>query len=171
MNKIIQELEKKEKIIQDQLELLMHDLQFILKSKEKLITKHVDQYDMKKYMPYYPKYHGISELENTYESHRVDFLNLCDPFTEKDDDEYMDVLETMNSNLKKKRNLIDILNKKLIAIKAWFDAMEYVKGLQGPTIKQLITVQIMKKSYSSNTNVYIYNVTKKNAFKQLVSLI
>ena len=126
---------------------------------------------MKKYMPYFPNYHGIEEVENTYDCHRIEFLNLCDPFTEKDDTQYMEVLESMNSSIRKKRNLIDILNKKLVAVRGWFDAIEYVQGLNGPTIKVLINIQIKKKSYSSNSNVYIYNVSKKNAFKHLISLL
>lgn len=168
MNNLIKELGSKEEKYQDQLTTLVHDLNFLKSKKKELVISHVSQYDMNTFMPYFPRYHNIEEVENTYEFNRIHFLNICDPFSEEDDIDYMNSLETIRSNIKKKRVLIDMLNKKLIAIKGWFDSIEYVKGLQGQDKKVLIQEQLNKTSYTSNLNVQIYNTSKKTAFKYLL---
>ena len=165
---IIHELASKEYTYQNQLTTLVHDLNFLKSKKKELVLSHVSQYDMKIYLPYFPKYHNIEEVETTYECNRIHILNLSDPYTEEDDTEYMDKLECIRSNIKKKRVLIDILNKKLITIKAWFDCIEYVNGLQGPSIKGLIQTKIDEKYYTTNQNVCLYNQGKKAAFKALL---
>ena len=162
-------LEKSKQKINGDMELLMDQLNVIMLNKTSLILDHVKKYDMKRYIPYFPSYHDISEVENTYLCHRVSFLNLTDPFTEEDDTVFMDNLERINCNIKRTKDKIDILNKKLIGIQAYMDAIHYANGLNCPTKRQILKIEIHKKTYSSHPDVHIYNIARKEALKTMLS--
>ena len=171
MKKILQELYTREESLREEIITLKHDLEFIKKNKSTHILNHVSNYDIKKYCP---SYHSIDELQNSYMYNRDVLLNIYDPFSD-DDEEYINQLEIIKSNIKKKECLIDIKEKKLIVIKAWYDCIDFVNTVQGTVVmkKQLIKNQMnTPMTYlSKNNKSYIYIKGKIECFKHLLQLL